>query len=376
MNVLHVISDTYNTTGPANSLLTLLDSFPLERYNSAVALRETGSLHSELEKRGVQNFTLSLPKPAGLNALFFCLNLPLAVVKMVAFIKRNKIDLIHVHQSQSLWGLIAGKVAGVPVVFHVREIMRNRNIQRLILSLSTRIVAISRAVENSFSQLGSPSSREKISVVYNAVDLDRFDPAKQNSSVRNKWGVPEQVPLVLLVSKLIGNKGHLDFIRSYSLVKEKFPEVEYMIVGGEMPGHEAYAQEVRSLVTELGHGDTIHLAGSQSDVVQFLAASDIVVQPSTCEEGLGRVPIEAMALAKPVVATAVGGIPEVVVDGETGYLVPKHDPNALSGGILKLLGDSELRKNFGQAGYNRAHSLFNAPKHVDLIAQIYDELIG
>ena len=137
INVLHVISDTYNITGPANSLLTLLDYFPPARYHSSVALRETGSLHAELENRGIPSLVLSLPKPSGLKALVFCLNLPFAVAKLVWFVKRHKIDLVHVHQSQSLWGLIAGKIAGIPVVFHVREIMKNRRIQRLILKYST-----------------------------------------------------------------------------------------------------------------------------------------------------------------------------------------------------------------------------------------------
>jgi glycosyltransferase involved in cell wall biosynthesis len=375
VRILHVISDTYSITGPANSLLTLLDHFPQDYYHSYVALREPGSLSEEIRERGEECIFLSLPKPVGLNALYFCFRLPLAVLKLIAFIRRYNINLIHVHQSQSIWGLIAGRLAGIPVVFHAREMIGNRAYKWVILHLSTRTIAISHAVKKYLSLSANLSLRDNISVVYNAIDLVRFDPAKYDGNLRDEWGIPEHALLVLMISKLIENKGHLDFIKSCKLLRKRVPEAVFMIVGGELPGHEWYAENVKRAVSEAGLEDVLHLVGPRRDVERFLAASDLVVQPSTCEEGLGRVPIEAMGLGKPVVATAVGGIPEVVVDSITGYLVPKHNPNALAECIMKLLGDAKLRANFGQAGQRRAHDIFNVRNHVNSITRIYDEVV-
>lgn len=376
VKILHIISDTYSITGPANSLLTLLDHLPRERYDSSVGLRESGSLADEIGGRKIACFFLSLPKPTGWNAVRFCFRMPLAIAKLVVFVRRNKVDLIHVHQSQSLWGLIAGRLCGVPVVFHAREIVGNRAYKRLLLALSTRVIAISGAVRDHLVKGLRPGSKNKIAVVYNAVDLDRFDPGKIDRGVRREFAVPEQSPLVLMVSKLIALKGHLDFIEACRLLAARFPGAVFMIVGGELPGHERYARRVRRAVIDAGLQKRMRLVGFRRDIERFLAAADLVVQPSTCEEGLGRVIIEAMGLAKPVVATVVGGIPEVVVHSVTGYLVPKNDPASLAEAIAALLDDEELRREFGQAGARRAREVFAVCGQVEAISRIYEQTVN
>ncbi len=376
IRILHVISDTYSFTGPANSLLALTDHLPRNRYDAYVALREPGSLSSDLEARKEKYFFLSLPKPSGLNALRFILNLPLAIQRLVRFIAQHRIDLIHVHQSVSVWGLIAGKLAGIPVVLHVREILENRLFYKMLFALSSQTIAISNAVRACLIRNVPNCSERRISVVYNAADLTHFHPKKSDGKeLRAEWGIPENARLVLMVSKLIEIKGHLDFVKSCALSRKRFPDAVFMIVGGDMPGHEAYAEKVRQAVHEHLLEDVFHFAGFQRDVERFLGAADVVVQPSTCEEGLGRVAIEAMAMEKPVVATQAGGLPEVVRDGITGYIVPKNDPETLASRITKLLEDPKLCAKMGKAGRAIAHQQFGVPEHVASVAGIYDKLL-
>lgn len=376
IRILHILSDTHTGAGPANSLLTLLDYLPSNQYKSYVALREAGTLSDELRERTIRCLFLSLPKPVGVDAFYFFSRFPCAVLYLVSFIRKHKIDVVHVHQCQSIWGLIAGRLAGVSIVFHAREMLGNRFYKRALLHLPTQIIAISKAVASWLNKGASHSVKSKISVVYNAVDLKRFDPAKCNGTVRGELGIGHNVPMVIMVSKLVENKGHLDFVKSCMLVKEQYHEAVFAIVGGELPRHEWYAEKVKRTVNEAGLTKVLHLVGFRRDVEKFLAASDVVVQPSTWEEPLGRVPLEAMALGKPVVATAVGGIPEVVVDGVTGYLVPKGDPEALATRIIKLLSNSGLRRRFGEAGRRRICEQFNARNYASDITKIYREVVG
>lgn len=376
IRVLHVISDTYSVTGPANSLLTLMDHLPRNRYDAYVALREAGSLSAELAARKGKYFFLSLPKPSGLNALRFLLNLPLAIRRLVRFARQHRIDLIHVHQSVSLWGLIAGKLAGIPVVLHAREILENRLFYQILLGLSAQTIAISNAVRACLIRNVPNCPECRISVVYNAADLTRFRPDNADAKcLRSEWGILKDAPLVLMVSKLIEIKGHLDFVKSCALCQKRFPNAVFMIVGGDMPGHEAYAERVRQAVREYQLEDAFHFAGFQREVERFLGAADVVVQPSICEEGLGRVAIEAMAMGKPVVATHAGGLPEVVQDGITGYIVPKNDHEALAGRIIAFLENPDLCAKMGQAGRVRAHQQFGVLEHVASVAEIYDKLL-
>ncbi len=276
----------------------------------------------------------------------------------------------------SVWGLIAGKLAGIPVVLHAREILENRLFYQILLRLSAQTIAISNAVKACLLRNVPSYPERRISVVYNAADLTRFHPEKSDGKrLRAEWGIPENAPLVLMVSKLIEIKGHLDFVKSCALSRKRFPDAVFMVVGGDMPGHEAYAEKVRQAVHEHQLEDAFHFAGFQRDVERFLGAADVVVQPSTCEEGLGRVAIEAMAMEKPVVATQAGGLPEVVRDGITGYIVPKNDPDALAGRTIALLEAPELRAKMGQAGRIRAHQQFGVPEHVASVAGIYDKLL-
>ncbi len=373
MNILHVLYDTYSISGPANSLLTLLDHLPKEQYASFVVMREPGPLVEDIRARGIECLMLALPRPAGLRAAaLFSFRLPFELLKLIRFIRKRRIHLIHVHQTPSFWGVIAGKFTGIPVIFHIREIWGYRAYKRMIVRFSAQVIAISHAVKNALMKIIPPSLAGKIAIIYNAVDLDRFDPGKNANNFRQEWNIPEHAPFVLMVSKFIENKGHIDFVRSCAIVKKQFPEAVCMIVGGELPGHEWYADAVKQVIAETGQTETLRVVGFRSDVEQCMAAADVIVQPSTCDEGLGRIPIEAMAMAKPVVATISGGMTEVVLEGKTGCLVPKHDPEALAQAVITLLENPELRREFGQAGCQRAHELFNVQTHVAAIQEIYD----
>jgi len=171
---------------------------------------------------------------------------------------------------------------------------------------------------------------------------------------------------VLTVARLDPQKGLHDLVAAAALV----PEARVMVVG---EGPERRALETR--IAHLGLGDRVHLLGFRSDVPDLLAGSDLFVLPSLFE-GLPLSILEAMAAGKPVVATAIGGNDEAVVDGATGLLVPPGDPRALADAIRALLRDPERRRRLGEAGRRRAEAEFSAPAMVRRVAAVYDELLA
>ena len=375
IKILHVLSDINFGAGPANSLITIIKYLPSDLYISYIAVREQGELTDELDRRNIHYIILNLPKPVGIKTLYFILRLVIAVVKMVCFAKKNKIDLIHVNQARAIWGIVTGRITGIPIIFHAREFLANDMHKRFLIRYSTKIIAISNAVAKSYQINNNKKEKEKISVVYNAVDIDRFNSENSEKLLRNKFQIDIEAPLILMVSKLSENKGHLDFVAACALVKKRFPKACFALVGGELPGHESYAEEVRKAVIKENFDGSFRFFGFQQRVEQFIGMADIVVQPSIVEDALGRVPLEAMAMGKPVVATAVGGIPEIVEDGVTGFLVPKENPEALAAGIIKLLNDKELCRKFGEVGKERIYQHFNARKHAEEISRIYWEVV-
>ena len=196
--------------------------------------------------------------------------------------------------------------------------------------------------------------------------------AAARPAVRTEFGVPAEAPLLLTVGRLDPQKGHLDLIGALRRVVAALPSVHLVIAGAPQQASAAYEQALRATTAAPELATRVHWAGHRDDVPALLAACDIVVQPSHWE-GFGLVLVEAMAARRPVVATAVSAIPEVVRDGETGLLVPPHDPDALARALLQLCGDPEHRTRLGAAGAARVQSHFTAERMVRETLAVYAE---
>lgn len=381
IRVLHIITDTITGAGPGNSLLTLLKHLDRSAFANWVALREHGPLAEALDGLGVPYMILGISRPDGLTYLKFLTQIVRAVARLVWFIRSQGIDLVHVHQITAPWGGLAATLASVPLVWHGRYIFEHPSFSqwlatKLTLSLSDEVIAISQATERWLTDFGGLGHRACIQVVYDAVELDDFAPSISGDHLRTSWSIPQSAPVVVMVSKLVREKGHLSFVTACDLVRREFVDVRFLIVGGTLEGHRAYAAEVRARVRELGLGQQVIFTGHRDDVPAVLSLADVFVHPPIFPEAFGRVLIEAMAMAKTVVASRVGGIPEIVVDGETGFLVPAADSEALACRVLDLLRDPVLRDQFGWAGRRRVEALFNAETHSRAVEQVYWDVLG
>ncbi len=193
---------------------------------------------------------------------------------------------------------------------------------------------------------------------------------------RSSYGISKAQHLIGVVGRIkFQRKGQEVFVRAAYVLREKFPDARFLCVGSPFPGNELHLVQLLNLIRELGLEGYVLYTGDVEDIKAAISALDILVLPSVQPEPFGGVVIEAMALSRPVVATAVGGSIEQVVDSVTGYLVPPGDPGSLAAGIEKLLESTTRRRDFGEAGRKRFMETFEFKSFYQKILELYEQVI-
>jgi len=228
------------------------------------------------------------------------------------------------------------------------------------------MIAVCRSTADALVASGIESAR--ITVAYSGVDLTRVIPPASSSTLAS-LGVKPVAPLVVMVAALVGHKDPLTFVRAMDVARRIVPSVQALMVGeGDLRPH------VESEIAKLGLGDCVHLAGYRSDADSLMSVADVVALSSS-DDGIGGVVIDAMSFGKPVAATAAGGIPEAVADGETGLLVPIGDATALGNAIARLITDRALAELMGANGIRRA-PLFSIDNTVARTLEVYERVLA
>ena len=234
-----------------------------------------------------------------------------------------------------------------------RSIEDREHLERITPRID-RLVAVSDAIVAKLVAEGRDTA--PISRVYNGVDLERFDEASGGVAVRRELGIPDDAPVVAVVGRLEPEKGHPTLIEAWPIIHHHLPSAHLLVVG---EGSE------RDRLEGLAHAHlrggsccaSVHFLGRREDVPQILGAANVVAMPSY-REAQGLAILEALAANRPVVASNVGGIPEMIHDGENGLLVPSHDPTALAAAITRLLKDPSLAARLAAAGHDLVHERF------------------
>ena len=274
------------------------------------------------------------------------------------------------------------RAAGVPVVWscHDTNPAALTYCRRGLGARLDRILAVSEYVKRALLRAGLDAA-EKIEVLHNAIDLKRWDTRATagGPSLREELGLPADRPLVGLVGRLDRVKGQRDFLVAAEIVARADPSVMFLLVGVIPPASRwapfaDYFREIEALARVPVLRGRVTMCGWRGDLPRVMEALDILVQPSL-RETFGRTLIEAMACRRPVIATRVGGMPEIVVDGETGLLVPPKDPAALAAAILELTGDREWRRAMGEAGRGRVEEHFEVAEHYRRLESIFDDVL-
>ena len=291
-------------------------------------------------------------------------------------IRRNQFDLVYGNNTSSCCrnALVAAKLARVPFIYHVRGLQGNRSWPSCAaMNLANSVIVISRACADSLRARVFPS---KLRVVHNGVDLEHYAsvPEIQQARLRREMGLRDGELLLVMVAHLRPLKGQEYALRAVAECNRSGVGINLLLVGHHN-GDRPYVEQIRALVHQLGLSERIKLLGFREDIREILSIADVCLHTSL-SEGHGRAVIEAMASGLPVVAFSVGGVPESVVDGQTGYLVAKGDTPGLVKSILKLAADPSVRSRMGHQGRQRAKECFSAETTARRVGEIIEETLA
>lgn len=347
-------------------MVLLTAGLPRDRFQvEAAVLTRSGPLEADLRAAGVPITFINKRFKAD----------PWALRRLTRFIKEGGFDVVQTWLfAANSYGRVAASRAGVPVIVANEMAVDlwkgriERAVDRKLATTADRLVGNSRAVVDFYRTLGVPEDR--LEMIHSGIVIDGPEIEPDRAGVRAELGFPADAPLILFAGRMAAQKRVGDLLRALDLVQIVEPSMRAALVG-EGPLRARLEETARNYdLTErtrfLGHRD---------DVPRLMAAADIVVLPSEYE-GLPNVLMEAMTLGKPVVATAAPGTTELVVDGETGVLVPIGDVPALARAARDLIRDPARARELGEAGRRRVAAEFRADAMIGRFAELYERLFA
>lgn len=283
--------------------------------------------------------------------------LPFEVARLAAWLLANRVQIVNTHSSNDGWlAGLAARLAGA-------RLIRSRHIEvdypsRLWSGFAFRtlphhvITTSQRIADRLVAELGVP--RERVSCVATGVDLERFDPATK-ATLRRELGLADDVALVGMISVLRSWKGHATLLEAAKLLLADGKRKVHIAIAGEGTMRVVLPDQIQ----QAGLADHVTLLGHRTDVPNILASLDVLVLPSYAHEGIPQIILQAQAMARPLVATRIGGIPEVVEDGVTGLLVEPRDAGALAAKIRAIMDDPALAQRLGSAGRKQIETRYS-----------------
>ena len=372
IRVLHIVT-RLAVRGVPRHVLDMASGLDRERFEVEVLTgsieKGEGDLSAQVRERGlVLHRVPSLQREID---LFRDIRAQRSIFRIVA---NGSYDIVHTHISKAgILGRLAARWAKVPVVLHtyhglVDEVISSsikgeifRFCERRAAGWSDALVAVSGHVARQWQDI-SVGMGEQYRVVPNGIDTDYFARAEGLALTGD--------PRLVVVASLTREKGIDVLLRAMSSVIAEFPGSELYVVGDG-----PLRSSLEGLASELNLHSGVHFVGIQSDVRPYLAACDLALLPSL-REGFGLVAVEAMAVGRAVVASHTGGIPEVVIAGETGLLVPPGDDQALADAVISLLKNPERRREMARAGSIRAERDFSLERALASLQALYEELLA
>ncbi len=350
--------------GAQEHLFNLVSRMDRDRYDVRVVSLSPGPGARKIEQAGIPVHVIHEHDDAA------------AVHELADLLADARPDVLHAHMYRAeivgTRAALALAASGMPRPYlvstvhssRVRSVEDREEVCRLTPHMD-RLIAVSQAIVEKIEdegRIGPP-----VDLIYNGVDLQRYDHQEPCCTLREEYGLPADAQLVGVVARLEAEKGHATLLEAWPAVAEAVPNA-YLLVVGEGSRHE----ELVAQAAELGITGRVVFTGRRDDMPAVTAALDVAVLPSY-REAQGLTILEAMALSRPVVASAVGGIPEMIEDGVSGLLVPPHHADALAAAITRLLVDHPYADVLARNAHDMVHDRFCVELMVHAIEAIYDE---
>jgi glycosyltransferase involved in cell wall biosynthesis len=350
--------------GAQEHVFNLVNRLDLDFYDVSIVALSPGSAVRKLQRHGFDVTVIDEPDDV------------IATAILAAHLADVRPDIVHNHMFRAevvgTKAAIALATAGHRRPFVISTVHSSRvrppedqeQLRRLTPSMD-RLIVVSRAIDAKVVQEGRLGAERVL--IYNGVDLERYDSLEPCCTLRDEYDMEPGAVLVGVVGRLELEKGHPTLLEAWPQVLEQVPGA-YLLIVGEGSRQDA----LRQIAREQGVERHVIFTGRRDDIPAITAALDVAVLPSY-REAQGLTILEAMAMSRPVVASNVGGIPEMVQDGVTGLLVPPRDPRALAAAIARLLVDHQLADTLARAGHDLVHDRFCIQLMVNKVQGLYDD---
>jgi glycosyltransferase involved in cell wall biosynthesis len=365
-------SPSVSMYGARVALLQLVTALDPQRYRPAVICLREGDLTDALRARSVATHVVGIHpwRKAKTWPL-----IPFNTARLGRILRHEQADILHCNDFWAMpWARAARWWArsDAPIVCHVRNPVGQRRVRKYGLVNAECVLTISNALREEFAHWPRPVREARLQTIYDGMDFDALDAQEPDRDIRAELGIEPERSVILQVGHISRRKDQAALLRAVlHFPDERRPHVVF--VGGVKPHDEDFAAEVRRMSSQPALAGRVHFAGFQENVGPYYRACDVLALPSR-EEGLGLVAVEAMHFGKPVVGSRTGGIPEVVEENKTGYLVTAGNADELAGRLSSLLSDSGLCRRFGAAGQARAHERFALDAHASAVQDLYNSI--
>ncbi|NIO49830.1 MAG: glycosyltransferase [Candidatus Aminicenantes bacterium] len=389
IKVLHIITRFDKGGSAQNTYLSLLG---LKKKNYKLSLISGLSLESEMKHQEIDAKEKDIQILESEKIEFIqCPSLVrrINIIKdikaffdMWRIIKKNNPIIVHTHSSKAgLMGRLAAKLAGVPIIVHTPHghiffgyfgPLKTKLfiiLEKLASRITDKIVALTNR-EKKDHILFKVASEDKFSVIYSGIDPNMLkeSSSEEKQNLKKELGIPENSLIVGTACRLVPIKGPEFLVKASKYIISKYPDTYFMFTGDG-----PLEQDLKRKALEMGISENIVFLDWRDDLAKIISIYDVFVLPSL-NEGMGRVLVEAMALGKSIVASNIGGIPDLVIHGKNGFLVPPKNPEELAKYIQVLLEDKDKREKMGLKGKEMSLN-FGAESMIEKIASLYEELL-
>jgi glycosyltransferase involved in cell wall biosynthesis len=377
--------------GAEASILTLSRNIDKSRFNITVILPSRGNFSRELEKTGIPFHIIYLPlelirlkRGKALRSFLFIMAYSLYIhfffIKLCIYLKKQKFDLILTNTVKAhLYGSVAAYLCGIPVIWRFHDLLSPGDFSPTLIKVITlfgklfpkKILAVSKTTEDYLVKNGI--KKNKIEVVFSGIDQELCD-SKDFIDIRHELRIGDGVKLVGCIGRLIPQKGQKIFILAIPEVIRRYPETLFLIVGDAFLMEEGYKKELFEIIMENRIGSHIKFTGFRTDIKDLIKSLDIVVFPSIALESFGLSLLEAMSLGRPVIASKVGGVCEIVEDGINGILIEPDRPEQISDRVIYLLSHQDVSEEIGENARRTVIAKFSLKTYVTAMEKVLREV--
>jgi len=376
--ILFVLQD--NTIGGVLLfVLQTAENLDHKKYKPIVAL-PAGDAVKLFRKAGIETYEINIKRlRKTLNPLYhlsWLFSIFSSIKEIIKIVNERNVDLIYAKQITQIQAPIASYISNTKLLWHLIALHMPPLLEKMLIPLvkltADKVVVSCDALAEQLKVRGLSA---ETTTIHSPVNIERFNTNISSDTIRTELNLGSDDLIIGVIGHISPVKGIEYFLEAASIVLKRNINAKFLVIGAILPTQEKYFTKLKEITEKLHLKDDIIFTGMRKDIPELLATIDILVV-SSLSESSPLVVLEAMASGKPIVATKVGGIPEQILDGESGILVPAKDSKAIAASILNLISDPSKMKNMGKAARKRAEELFSIEICVENVENIFSEILS